>query len=113
MTDRTINHFYAGTGKLLKTVYSTGETWEFGDGGLVYKNGLPYQMSTPEGRAIYQNGSWQNEFSYQDHLGNTRVSFRANGSQLEKVAETAFDGSGRPPLGCSFEWFGASKRNAE
>ena len=92
LTDgRTINHFYAGTGKLLKTVYSTGETWEFGDGGLVYKNGLPYQMSTPEGRVIYQSGTWQNEFAYTDHLGNTRVSFKANGSQLEKVAETAFD----------------------
>ena len=48
-------------------------------------------MSTPEGRAIYQNGSWQNEFAYTDHLGNTRVSFRANNGQLEKVAETAFD----------------------
>ena len=81
---------------MLKTVYSTGETWEFGESGLVYKNGRggqpqPYQISTPEGRAIYQNGTWQNEFAYTDHLGNTRVSFRANGNQLEKVAETAFD----------------------
>jgi YD repeat-containing protein len=31
LTDgRTINHYYDGGGKLLKTVYSTGETWEFG-----------------------------------------------------------------------------------
>ena len=48
-------------------------------------------MAMPEGRAIYQNGTWQNEFAYKDHLGNTRVSFKANGNQLEKVAETAFD----------------------
>ena len=91
LTDgRTINHYYDGGGKLLKTVYSNGETWEFGNG-IIYKNGQPYQMSTPEGRAIYQNGTWQNEFDYKDHLGNTRVSFKANGTQLEKVAETAFD----------------------
>ncbi|TAF31026.1 MAG: hypothetical protein EAZ67_13335, partial [Cytophagales bacterium] len=91
LTDgRTINHYYDGGGKLLKTVYSTGETWEFGNG-LIYKNGQPYQLSMAEGRATYQNGTWQNEFQYQDHLGNTRVSFKANGNQLEKVAETVFD----------------------
>jgi RHS repeat-associated protein len=91
LTDaRTINYYYDGGGKLLKTVYSTGEIWEFGNG-LIYKNGQPYQMSMPEGRVIFANGTWQNEFQYQDHLGNTRVSFKANSNQLEKVAETAFD----------------------
>ena len=103
---------------MLKTVYSTGETWEFGESGLVYKNGRggqpqPYQMNTPEGRAIYQSGTWQNEFAYTDHFGNTRVSLRANNGQLEKVAETAFDGSGRPSVGCGAEWCGFAKRNAE
>ena len=49
---RTINHYYDGGGKLLKTIYSNGEYWDFGNG-LIYKNGQPYQMSTPEGRAIY------------------------------------------------------------
>ena len=89
---RIINHYYDGGGKLLKTVYSTGETWEFGNG-MIYKNGQPYQVAMPEGRAIYNapSGGWGLEFSYTDHLGNTRVSFKANGNQLEKVAETAFD----------------------
>ena len=89
---RTINHYYDGGGKLLKTVYSNGEIWEFGNG-MIYKNGQPYQMAMPEGRAIYNapSGGWGLEFSYTDHLGNTRVSFKANGNQLEKVAETAFD----------------------
>ena len=100
----------------MKTVYSTGETWEFGESGLVYKNGRggqpqPYQISTPEGRATYNapSGGWGLEFQYTDHLGNTRVSFRANNGQLEKVAETAFDGSGRPSVGCGFEWCGFAK----
>ena len=90
LTDgRKINHYYDGAGALLKTVYSTGEYWEFG--GITYKNGQPYQMAVPEGRAIYVNGSWQYEFFYTDHLGNTRVAFRANGNQLVKTSETAFD----------------------
>ena len=90
LTDgRKINHYYDGAGTLLKTVYSTGEYWEFG--GITYKNGQPYQMAVPEGRAVYVNGSWQYEFFYTDHLGNTRVAFRANGNQLVKTSETAFD----------------------
>jgi RHS repeat-associated protein len=95
LTDgRKINHYYDGAGTLLKTVYSTdgmpsSEVWEFG--GITYKNGQPYQMATPEGRAVYINGSWQYEFFYTDHLGNTRVAFRANGNQLVKTSETAFD----------------------
>ena len=106
---RTINHYYDGGGKLLKTVYSNGEVWEFGNG-MIYKNSQPYQLSIPEGRATYNapSGGWGLEFSYTDHLGNTRVSFRANGNQLEKVAETAFDGSGQPSVGCGVEWFRAN-----
>jgi hypothetical protein len=33
---RKINHFYDGAGTLLKTVYSTGEYWEYA--GITYKN---------------------------------------------------------------------------
>jgi hypothetical protein len=63
---------------------------------MIYKNGQPYQMAAPEGRTIYVNGVWQYEFFYTDHLGNTRVAFRAgggpsNGNQLVKTSETAFD----------------------
>jgi RHS repeat-associated protein len=96
LTDgRWIKHYYDGAGTLLKTIYYTAtntilETWDF-VGNMIYKNGVPYQMNTPEGRAIYQNSVWTYEFDYKDHLGNTRVSFKANGSNLEKTAETAFD----------------------
>jgi len=92
LTDgRKINHYYNGAGALLKTVYSTGEYWEFTPNGMIYKNGQPYQMAVPEGRAVYTGGAWQYEFFYTDHLGNTRVAFRANGNQLVKTSETAFD----------------------
>ena len=87
---RKINHTYDGSGKVLKTTYSTGEVWDF-DGNIISKNGVVYQTSTPEGRAVYQNNLWSYEFFHTDHLGNTRVSYKANGTTLEKTAETAFD----------------------
>ena len=63
LTDgRKINHYYNGAGALLKTVYSTGEYWEFTPNGMIYKNGQPYQMAVPEGRAVYTGGAWQYEF---------------------------------------------------
>jgi RHS repeat-associated protein len=85
----SIKYYYDGSGTLLKTLYSTNETWEFS--GITYKNGLPFQMPTSEGRAVYKNSVWSLEFFYNDHLGNTRVGFRANGNNLEKTSETAFD----------------------
>lgn len=96
LTDgRKINYYYNGAGALLKIVYSTGGTsieyWEFTPNGMIYKNGQPYQMAAPEGRAIYVNGVWQYEFFYTDHLGSARVAFRANGNELLKTSETAFD----------------------
>jgi hypothetical protein len=100
LTDgRWIKYFYNGKGGLLKTQYSNGEIWEY-IGGLVLKNGQPYQMSSPEGRATFVNNTWQYEYFYTDHLGNTRVAYKANGNQLIKTSETAFDPFGvRLPIG--------------
>lgn len=91
LTDgRWIKYFYDGTGTLLKTQYSTGEVWEFA-GEFVYKNGQLYQVNDEEGRLLYSDGNYNYEFDYKDHLGNTRVSFKADGNRLVKTAETAFD----------------------
>ncbi len=40
---------------------------------------------------IYSNGAWQYEFDYKDHLGNTRVSFKAENGTLIQTARTDFD----------------------
>jgi hypothetical protein len=48
-------------------------------------------MPIPDGRAVYSVGSWEYEFDYKDYLGTTRVSFKGNGNQLEKTAESSFD----------------------
>ena len=93
---RKIKNYYDGGGTLLKTIYysvtnTVLETWEFLPHGMVYKNGLPYQLTTPEGRAVWNGTSWTYEFDYKDHLGNTRVSFKEASGVLVKTAETAFD----------------------
>lgn len=96
MTDgRWIKHTYEGSGKLIKTEYSTGEYWEFTPN-MVYKNGQPYQIAIPEGRAIKENGQWTTEFDYKDHLGNTRASFKAEGDRLVQTAKTDTDPWGVP-----------------
>ncbi|UTA66872.1 RHS repeat domain-containing protein [Emticicia sp. 21SJ11W-3] len=87
---RWIKNFYDGAGRLYKTSYSTGEYWEYLDG-MVFKNGAFYQLATPEGRANYQSGAWSYEYFITDHLGNTRVAYKANGTALTKTSETAFD----------------------
>jgi|GEM_PF-720049 len=89
-SSRWIKYTYNGNDELLKAGYSTGEYWEYADI-FVFKNGSPYQMTVPEGRAVYSGGSWLYEFDYQDHLGNTRVSFGASGSTLQRTAATDFD----------------------
>jgi RHS repeat-associated protein len=80
---------------LIKTEYSNGEYWEFagGRGGvpLVFKNGGFNQFAIPEGRAIYEGGTWKQEFDYKDHSVNTRVSFKANGDRLVHSAKTDTD----------------------
>jgi RHS repeat-associated protein len=101
LTDgRKFKNYYDGSGKLFGTVYLDAsntviETWEFvgGTGGvpLTLKDGQFYQMVTPDGRATYNGSTWEYEFGYKDHLGNTRVSFKAENGQLIKTAETAFD----------------------
>lgn len=109
---RKIKNYYDGGGTLLKTVYldaSNGvvETWEY-RGEMVFKNGQPYQIATPEGRAVYTPpsgagglGAWHYEFDYTDYLGNTRVSFRDSSGVLVKTAESHFD-----PWGLSLKGIG-------
>ena len=107
LTDgRKQKNYYAGNGNLLKIIYLDAsntviETWEFSDD-IVYKNGTFYQINDDEGRIILENGQYRYEFDYKDHLGNTRVSFKASGNQLIKTAESAFEPWGnRIPIGIS------------
>lgn len=95
MDGRKIKHYYDGGGALFKTEYFNAanaiiETFHYIDG-IIYKNGTFYQVGIPEGRALFSNGTWQYEFDYKDHLGNTRASFKAENNVLIRTAQTDFD----------------------
>jgi RHS repeat-associated protein len=81
---RWIKMIYTGDGILQKREYSTGEYWVY-DSGLVFKNGQPYSMPIPEGRANYNSSTstWENEFFITDHLGNVRVAFGNENGNLK------------------------------
>jgi RHS repeat-associated protein len=88
---RTITAAYDGGGNLQKTSYSNGETWHYVDG-FVIKNGQLYSINIPDGRLIKNaSGGWDKEFNYSDHLGNSRVSFKAENGALVQTAKTDFD----------------------
>lgn len=100
---RKIKHYYNGAGALLRTEYlsTTGnvqEVWDYLEE-LAMRNDTVYQVSVPQGRLLLEQplaGSadparWVHEHFYQDHLGNTRVSFKDSSGHLVKTAETAFD----------------------
>jgi hypothetical protein len=97
LTDnRLINHYYAGDGALMKTVYTQNgaivETWDYASG-LVYKNAVPFSLNPAEGRAIYDQPThnWAYEYNYTDHIGNVRSSFKSENGTLLKTAETDYD----------------------
>ncbi len=60
-SSRWIKYTYNGNDELLKAEYNTGEYWEYADI-FVFKNDGLYQMSVPDGRAVYSGGSWVYEF---------------------------------------------------
>jgi RHS repeat-associated protein len=104
---RWVKMTYDGSGALIKREFSTGEYWEYahGTGGvpLIFKNGQFFSFGIPEGRAVYENGAWQLEFFYLDHLQNTRVTFRAEGNRLVKTDATDFDATGVELFGLGME----------
>src|SRR5690606_5674326 len=90
---RWIKMYYDGSGQLLKRVFSTGEYWEY-IGNLIFKNGQPFSLTIPEGRAVFDGTNWNYEFEYRDVWNNLRVAFAAEGSQLVKKQSSDFDAFG-------------------
>jgi RHS repeat-associated protein len=47
-------------------------------GDAVYENDMISFIQTPEGRALYnrQKNTWEYEYDYKDHLGNTRLTYK-------------------------------------
>jgi RHS repeat-associated protein len=89
---RWLKFFYDGSGTLLKRENSLGDYWEY-VGNMIFRNGQFYQMSTPDGRAVYNSLSsqWEYEFEYRDHQNNLRVAFKAENGQLVKTQTSTQD----------------------
>ena len=76
---------YSGNGSLIKRINSDGEYWDYTNG-LIYKGGVPYQMNTNEGRAVWNGSVWEYEYEYRDHLGDLRLSYK-NENGLPKIVQ--------------------------
>jgi YD repeat-containing protein len=72
---RWVKFTYDGHGSLLRRELSTGEVWDY-VGNMVLKNNAYYQINMPEGRVVYENNAWHQEYEYRDQVGNLRVAFR-------------------------------------
>lgn len=103
LTDgRKIKNFYDGSGRMLKTDYLSAvdvliESWDY-MGDMIFRNDTAHQLNNVGYRMILEKpatggdfSQWNYEFDYQDHLGNTRVSYKDSSGHLIKTAETAFD----------------------
>lgn len=111
---RWLVNYYDGAGRKYKTADSEGTIWEY-LGDEIYKNGVFYQFSDDEGRITYENGNgstprYNYEFSYKDHLGNSRVSFKAVGNELKVSQENAYYPFGLSHIGTDFT-LGANSNN--
>src|SRR5690606_38187104 len=78
-TSETMSNYWIATGvKIKKTV--GGMTREYA-GGIEYSNGTVDFIQTEEGRAIpLGGGNYSYEYMLRDHLGNTRVLLKEDGS---------------------------------
>jgi hypothetical protein len=85
-----VKFFYDGSGKMFKRTNSAGDVWDY-VGAMILKNGQPYQLPIPEGRAVYIAGVWVYEFEYRDHQNNLRVAFKADGNQLVQTQTNETD----------------------
>lgn len=66
---------YSGNGALIQRENSDSEKWDYTNG-LIYKGGVPYQMNTNEGRAVWNGSVWEYEYEYRDIWGNLRLTYK-------------------------------------
>jgi RHS repeat-associated protein len=93
---------YDGSGTLIKRENSNGDYWEYVDK-YIFKNGLPYSISIPEGRASFEEVQWKYEFEFRDVWNNLRVVFGADGNRLVKKQQSDYDVFGMELFGLGME----------
>jgi RHS repeat-associated protein len=81
---------YSGNGSLIKRSNSDGDNWDYTEN-IIYKNGIPYQTSTAEGRAVYNGSIWEYEYEYRDNVGDLRIAYKNENGQTLVVQESTND----------------------
>ncbi len=94
-TGEWIEYRYNGAGDLIQRTLSSGTTWDY-LGGMILKDGKPYQITTAEGRVVYEEGTPGFEFGYRDQVGNLRVGFRERDGSLQKTQVSDYTPFGIP-----------------
>ena len=75
----TLRYEYNVTGEKLRKVLNGTTTTDY-IGNFVYNGSSLAYIITSEGRIVKSGSTYLYEYNVKDHLGNTRVSFQANGS---------------------------------
>jgi RHS repeat-associated protein len=84
-----IRYTYDGAGSLIRRELSDGTVWDY-LGSMILKDGVPYQIAMAEGRVIYEDSSWHNEYEYRDQVGNLRVAFTEREGRLQKTFQADY-----------------------
>ncbi len=83
-TGETIKYIYDGTGTMIRRELSDGTSWDY-LGGMILKDGNPYQIAMAEGRIVYEDTVPRHEYEYRDQVGNLRVSFTERNGKLQQT----------------------------
>ena len=92
--NRLIRYFYDAEGeKLREEVFDARgaliDEWDY-EGMIVYRMGEPEFVWTDEGRMLMDTAGYKYEYFLKDHLGNTRIAFRAEGDSAVVTRENHY-----------------------
>ncbi len=111
-TGESIKYIYDGSGSLITRELSNGENWDY-IGGMILKDGVPYQIAIAEGRAMNEDGTWRNEYEYRNNVGNLWVSFTERDGKLQQSYAAGYTPFGvvihpkvNSPVPCKFTYHG-------
>ena len=83
-----LTYTYDAAGTKLSQVINIGGSITTQDyiSGLLFENGTLQSFTHPEGRVVYNAGSFEYQYAYTDHLGNVRLMYTADSETISFTA---------------------------